>query len=159
MQPCEPTLSQQKAQTFTASCADTTHTGIGSLQSFAGKMAAQNALPHGPFLTWHAGPGSTELQPWQVVRQGLLALPFRFGAGVTHRLLRADSGEDRQKELLKPALGAYWYLDYMAVDSAAQSRGLGSRTLSVCIRKAQVYTQSPCNKSCPTDATAPRGDT
>lgn len=34
------------------------------------------------------GPGSMELPPWQVVRQGLLALPFRFGAAVTHRLLQ-----------------------------------------------------------------------
>ena len=72
------------------------------------------------------------------MRQGLLALPFRFGAGVTHRLLAADSGEEKQKDLLKPQLGAFWYLDYMAVDCAAQSRGLGSRTLSLCIRQAQV---------------------
>lgn len=34
------------------------------------------------------GTGSMELPPWQVVRQGLLALPFRFGAAVTHRLLQ-----------------------------------------------------------------------
>ena len=35
-----------------------------------------------------AGAGSLELPPWQVVRQGLLSLPFLFGAGVTHRLLQ-----------------------------------------------------------------------
>ncbi|KAK9905903.1 hypothetical protein WJX75_008535 [Coccomyxa subellipsoidea] len=100
----------------------------------------------GVVLLWRpsrTGPGSRKLQPWQVVRQGLLALPFRFGAGVTHRLLHADSGEDRQKELLKPALGAYWYLDYMAVDSAAQSRGLGSQMLSLCVRQAQAEMDCP----------------
>ncbi|EIE23699.1 hypothetical protein COCSUDRAFT_66057 [Coccomyxa subellipsoidea C-169] len=100
----------------------------------------------GVVLLWRpssSGPGSRELQPWQVVRQGLLALPFRFGAGVTHRLLAADSGEEKQKDLLKPQLGAFWYLDYMAVDCAAQSRGLGSRTLSLCIRQAQAERDCP----------------
>ena len=74
-----------------------------------------------------------------MVRQGLLALPFKFGAGVTHRLLRADSGEEKQKELLSKSLGAYWYLDYLAVESGSQCRGLGSRALSICIRQAQVW--------------------
>ena len=37
------------------------------------------------------GAGSMELPPWQVVRQGLLALPFRFGAAVTHRLLQVSA--------------------------------------------------------------------
>ncbi|BDA47674.1 hypothetical protein COCOBI_10-5250 [Coccomyxa sp. Obi] len=100
----------------------------------------------GVVLLWRpsiAGLGSRELQPWQVVRQGLLALPFRFGAGVTHRLLRADSGEEKQKELLSKSLGAYWYLDYMAVESGSQCRGLGSRALSICIRQAQAEWDRP----------------
>ena len=88
-------------------------------------------------VSW-AGCGSRELQTWQLVRQGLIALPFKFGFGVTHRLLRADAGEDKEKLHLALALGAYWYLDYLAVDSTMQSRGLGTRALHTCIKLAQV---------------------
>jgi GNAT superfamily N-acetyltransferase len=104
--------------------------------------------------TWHVaccilcivcpGCGSKELQSWQIVRQGLFALPLRFGVGVTRRLLRADAGEDRQKLDLAPALGAYWYLDYLAVDSALQSRGVGTQALNMCISLAQVLSACHC---------------
>ena len=51
---------------------------------------------------------------------------------------QADSGEEREKSALGSALGAYWYLDYMAVDTGLQSRGLGTRALRQCLRQAQV---------------------
>ena len=46
-----------------------------------------------------AGAGSLELPPWQVVRQGLLALPFRFGAAVTHRLLQVWSASSSPTQM------------------------------------------------------------
>jgi GNAT superfamily N-acetyltransferase len=53
-------------------------------------------------------------------------------------LTQAEAGEEREKQAAKAALGAYWYLDYLAVDTSLQSRGLGTRALLQTVRQAQV---------------------
>lgn len=51
---------------------------------------------------------------------------------------QADSAEGQERKVLEGTLGAYWYLDYLCVDTSLQSKGLGTRALAHCIRQAQV---------------------
>lgn len=53
-------------------------------------------------------------------------------------LQKVDAGEERQKKALRAILGAYWYLDYLAVDTTLQSKGLGTRALLQAMKLAQV---------------------
>ena len=70
-----------------------------------------------------------------------------WGEGKTstcHADTQADSAEDKEKKALVGTLGAYWYLDYLCVDTSLQSKGLGTRALAHCIRQAQVCTPALC---------------
>lgn len=52
--------------------------------------------------------------------------------------MKAEAGEEREKQAAKAVLGAYWYLDYLAVDTTLQSKGLGTRALLQAVQQAQV---------------------
>ena len=61
---------------------------------------------------------------------------------------QADSAEGQERRALEGTLGAYWYLDYLCVDTSLQSKGLGTRALAQCIRQAQVRCTSACRHTC-----------
>jgi ribosomal protein S18 acetylase RimI-like enzyme len=84
------------------------------------------ALTEGDALTtivaWMPPRGEPGL--WDLVRGGLLQLPFRFGLSGARRMGHCLTAMDRSKAEL---LGSrpHWYLDQLAVEPARQGQGLG----------------------------------
>eukprot|EP01038_Epipyxis_sp_PR26KG_P008371 gene8371-11326_t len=73
---------------------------------------------------------------WEKVCGGLLTLPFRIGFDVTQRLLAAaDFYEKIEKDLMK-GRGNYLTLQRMVVHPSFQGRGIGSKYLSLGLKKA-----------------------
>ncbi len=74
------------------------------------------------------GPSTNRFSTFDYVKNGLALMPFRFGFGVTWRMLKSD---DEIGALLNHArdLGEYTYISELAVAPDHQGKGVGGQLL------------------------------
>ncbi len=86
-------------------------------------------------------PGKTTVSPVQMISEGLLVAPLRWGIGPFMKFMRVMNRFEHEHKQAMP--GDHWYLMIIGVDPPRQGQGVGSALMAPVLRKADE-SRLPC---------------